>query len=99
MRRGEERGRRDGFGLDEDEVGNRLEGGEKMRAGVIRSRGGSKRGGSRVRRLHATSGVTTRAGGRALAELLGGGREGRQVREHQCEAEQDGYDCLHARSV
>ena len=45
-RSGEESGRRDDFGLDEDEVGNGLEGSEELRARVIRSRGGGDGRGS-----------------------------------------------------
>ncbi len=42
---GEESGRRDGFEPNEDEVGNRLEGGEHLRSGIIGSRGGDDRRG------------------------------------------------------
>lgn len=72
---------------------------DPLRASIIRRWDGGNRSGSRVCRLHATGGIATPARDFTLAELFDGGREGRPVREHQCEAEQDGYEGLHARSV
>ena len=92
---GEESRRHHDFWLDDNEEGNSLEGGDELRPRVVRRRSGGDRCGSRVRRLHATGGNTAVAGGLGLAELLDGRREGREVREHQCEAEKDGYYGLH----
>lgn len=72
---------------------------DPLRARIFRRWDGGDRSGSRVCRLHAAGGITTPARGFALAELFDGRRESGPVREHQCEAEQDGYDGLHALPV
>jgi hypothetical protein len=83
-----------------EELAEGLDSGEDLSAGLV-SCGGLAEG-SRIRNgsfLHATGGVATITGHRALAELADVSRRRRPVREHQREAEQDGNKGFHARSV
>lgn len=84
----------------EKELAEGLDSGENLSAGLGSCGGLAEGGGIRTGSfLHATGGVATITGHRALTELADLPRRRRPVREHQREAEEDGNKGFHLRLV